>query len=197
MIRNMIRMSELLRFVYAGLLAAALALAMGPMASSISVAQPAIGEVPFGDKVGPAVTNYNRLRPRIATAGLLKDGAVGELKALGFATILDLRGPEEGTDAERKAVEAAGLHYANIPVTDILPSDAQVTEFSRVVEDAKVLPLMVHCGSGNRVGTMWTLYRLQKGIPFAIAVEEGRTTGMQPSREDAIRKRFGQPLLAR
>ena len=191
----MSRIFKPLRVVAAVLLAATLALAIGPLAASPCAAQPAVGEVPFGDKVGPAVTNYNRLRPRIATAGLLKDGAVAELKGLGFATILDLRGPEEGTEAERKTVEAAGLRYANIPVTDVLPSDAQVAEFGRLVEDEKLFPLMVHCGSGNRVGTMWTIYRVQKGIPFAIAVEEGRTTGMQPSRENAVRKRFGQPLL--
>lgn len=190
----MLRMFKPRVVVTAAVLAATVVLAIGPMASPCA-AQPAAGEVPFGDKVGPAVTNYNRLRPRIATAGLLKDGAVAELKDLGFATILDLRGPQEGTEAERKTVETAGLRYANIPVTDVLPSDAQVAEFGRLVEDEKLFPLMVHCGSGNRVGTMWTVYRVQKGIPFAIAVEEGRTTGMQPSRENAVRKRFGQPLL--
>jgi uncharacterized protein (TIGR01244 family) len=193
----MSRLSKPLHFVAAVFVAAALALALGPLASTNAAAQPAVGEVPFGDKVGPAVTNYNRLRPRIATAGLLKDGAVGQLKVLGFATILDLRGPQEGTDAERTAVEAAGLRYANIPVTDVLPSDAQVAEFGRLVEDAKLFPLMIHCGSGNRVGTMWTMYRVQKGIPFEIAVEEGRTTGMQPSRETAVRKRFAQPSPGR
>lgn len=44
-------------------------------------------EVPFGEKVGRAFTNYDRLRPTIVTAGLLKDGAVAELKSLGFAAV--------------------------------------------------------------------------------------------------------------
>ena len=85
--------------------------------TNIAVAQAGSNEVPFGDKVGPAVTKYNRLRPTIATAGPLKDSAISELKSLGFATILDLRGPDEGTDVEKVAVEAAGLRYLNIPVT--------------------------------------------------------------------------------
>ncbi|MBI4366658.1 MAG: hypothetical protein HY543_07570 [Deltaproteobacteria bacterium] len=43
---------------------------------------------------------------------------------------------------------------------------------------------------------MWTLYRARKGVPFAIAVEEGRTIGLQPPRENALRARLGQPPLA-
>ena len=86
------------------------------------LAPQAVGqEVPFGDKVSPVITKYNRLRPNIATAGPLKEGAISELKSLGFATVLDLRGPDEGTDVEKRAVETAGLRYLNIPVTVMVP----------------------------------------------------------------------------
>jgi uncharacterized protein (TIGR01244 family) len=149
-------------------------------------------EVPCADKVSSAVTRYTRVRPTVATAGLLKEGAIGELKALGFATILDLRGPEEGTEAEKRAAEAAGLRYLNIPVTDELPSEAQVSAFARVVEDASNAPLLVHCASANRVGTMWTLYRTRTGFPLAQAIEEGRAIGMQKGREDAVLRRLRQ-----
>ena len=159
---------------------------------STLAAPPAVEkEVPFGDKVGPAVTKYNRLRPNIATSGPLKEGAINELKSLGFATILDLRGPDEGTDVEKKASEVAGLRYLNIPVTTTVPSDKQVAEFARIVEDAKYFPLLIHCGSANRVGAMWTLYLARQGIPISIAVDEGRTIGMQRDREDAVLKHLG------
>ena len=150
-------------------------------------------EVPFGDKVGPAVTKYNRLRPNIATSGPLKEGAISELKSLGFATILDLRGPDEGTDVEKKVVEAAGLRYLNIPVTTTVPSDQQVAEFARIIESATYFPLLIHCASANRVGAMWTLYLAQRGIPISIAVDEGRTIGMQRDREEAVLKHLGRP----
>lgn len=150
-------------------------------------------EVPFGDRVGPDVTNYNRLRPQIATAGLLKNNAVAELTALGFVAILDLRGPAEGAATEKQAVTAAGLRYFNIPVANGLPSNTQIAAFGRIVEDPANYPILVHCGSANRVGAMWTLYRAQKGVPVSIAIEEGRTTGLQPGREDDIRRRLGQP----
>ena len=112
------------------------------------------------------------------------------LKALGFATIVDLRSPAEGAGAERQAAQAAGLRYVNIPVTGGGPTDAQVAEFARVVEDANNAPLLVHCASANRVGAMWTLYRVRQGIPLSIALEEGRTAGLRPEREAELRKRL-------
>ena len=148
-------------------------------------------EVPFGNQVSAAITKYNRLRPNIATSGPLKNGAVSELKLLGFATILDLRGPDEGTDIEKKTVEAAGLRYLNIPVTATVPSDKQVTEFARIVEDASYYPLLIHCGSANRVGAVWTFYLVRRGMPVSIAVEEGRTIGLQGDREKAVLEHLG------
>ena len=70
----------------------------GPIIGALTLptrvlAQPSVREVPFGDRAGSLAVNYTRLRPQIATAGLLKNGAVPGLKAFGFATIVDLRGP--------------------------------------------------------------------------------------------------------
>lgn len=152
-------------------------------------------EVPFGDKVSPAILNYNRTRLQIATSGLIREGGIAELKALGFRAIIDLRTPPEGTAAERVAAEAAGLRYFNIPVSGGAPSDDQVRAFAGLLEDPVNFPVLVHCVSADRVGAMWTLYRVMKGAPFSIAVEEGRTVGMKSIRESAVRMRLGQPLL--
>ena len=176
--------------VWAGVMALFLGLALG--------AAPLLaGEAPFGDQVSRAVTNYNRATPMIATCGLLRPGAVAEIAAHGFAAVLDLRTPAEGTAAERAEVEAAGLRYFNIPIAKGLPSEAQVRAFAAIVENTANRPILVHCVSGNRVGTMWTLYRVAQGMPFAFAVEQGRTAGMGPARENAVRARLGEPPLAR
>jgi protein tyrosine phosphatase (PTP) superfamily phosphohydrolase (DUF442 family) len=151
-------------------------------------------EVPFGEKVGPAFTNYDRIRPTIATAGVLKDGAVGSLRPLGFAAVLDLRGPTEGTASEKVEVESASLRYFNIPVTEQAPSDEQVVAFAGIVEDPANQPIIIHCHSASRVGAMWVLYQVRKGAPVAIALEEGRTIGLQPDREKAVRARLGEPV---
>ena len=160
---------------------------------STAAAQSAITQVPPKNEVSPAVSNYSRVTPQIAAGGSLRDGAVAELKSLGVATIIDLRGPDEGIDAERGAAAVAGLRYFNIPVTTEVPTDAQIVEFARLVENAEHHPLMVHCGSANRVGAMWTLYRAAKGTAIPAAIAEGREIGLQPARETAVQRRLAQP----
>ncbi|TAK46961.1 MAG: phosphatase [Xanthobacteraceae bacterium] len=169
-------------------------LALSAMTPQAARAQQPRLEAPFGNRVSGAVSNYNRLRVTIATAGLLREGAVAELKALRFAAIIDLRMSEEGTAGEQQAVEAAGLRYANIPISAAAPTEAQLDQFARLVEDGANHPLLVHCASANRVGALWTHYLVQrKGVPFALAVEEGRAIGLQPSREAGVRAALGGP----
>ena len=74
------------------------------------------------------------MRPHIATGGLLKEGAIPKLKAMSFTSVVDLRGPDEGTASEKEAVESAGLRYFNISVTNrMLPTDFQIAEFARII----------------------------------------------------------------
>lgn len=155
-------------------------------------AQTPTREVPFGDRAGGFAVNYTRLKPSVATAGQLRPGAIAGIKALGFATIVDLRTPEEGAGIEQKAAEEAGLRYFNIPVMHGVPTETQVAEFARIVEEPSNAPLLIHCASANRVGAMWALYRAQRGIPEAIALEEGRTAGLTPEREAEVRKRLAE-----
>jgi len=156
--------------------------------SSATAAETA--EVPFGDEMGAEVQNYNRLRPTIATGGSIDVDQVVTLKAKGFKTIIDLRTPEEGTAEEKTAVEAAGMRYVNLPVSKGRPSDEQVRALADILQDSGQAPVLVHCASGNRVGTAWAIYRVRQGIPLEIALEEGRTTGMRPSREAQVRALF-------
>ncbi len=43
---------------------------------------------------------------------------------------------------------------------------------------------------------MWALYRAANGVPGEIAIQEGRTVGLKPSREVAVREQLGLPPLA-
>ncbi|MDQ2080279.1 sulfur transferase domain-containing protein [Xanthobacteraceae bacterium Astr-EGSB] len=180
--------------VHAKLIAAAFAgfLALMPAA----LAQTAT-EVPPSDKVSAAVTNYTRVRPQIASAGVLREGAVAELKGFGFTAILDLRTPQEGTQPEQRAALEAGLRYFNIPIGAVPIAEAQLVEFAKIVEDKSNHPLLIHCQSANRVGAMWTLYRAVRGAAFATAVTEGRTIGLKGDRERIVRAQLGQPPLGR
>ena len=149
-------------------------------------------QAPQADTIGQAVANYVRISPGVATGGRLAEGAVSRLKASGFRTIVDLRGPAEGVGSERLSAEAAGLRYVNIPVTPGGPSDSQVAEFARVVDHPGAEPILVHCVTGIRAGAMWTLYRVSKGVPVAKAVEEGRAIGMRGAYATAVLNRLQQ-----
>ncbi len=98
-------------------------------------AQAGFREVPFGDKVSEAIVNYNRTTPHVATAGLVLDGGIEELKALGFKAVLDLRSPPEGTADEDAAAGRAGLGYVNIPISKSPPTKEQIRTFAAVVDD--------------------------------------------------------------
>ncbi len=166
--------------------------APAPFHLSMAGAQDAAVEAPFGNKLSGAVVNYNRVRATIGTAGLLRAGAVAELKAARFATIVDLRTPEEGTATEKQEVETAGMRYVNIPIANGAPTDAQLADFDRLVSAAAAQPMLVHCASANRAGALWTHYLVRvKKVSYALAAAEGRAIGMQPAREEAVRAQLG------
>ena len=146
---------------------AVLAFLIGPPAHMAAAA-----EAPTRERVSSTVTNFSRVTPTIAASGLLKDGAVAELKSFGFVTIIDLRGPNEGTALEKPQVESAGLRYVNIPVTTETPSDAQIAAFAGVAEDPANYPLLVHCQSGARV----------RGDVGAVSGSQGRGGGHRVGR---------------
>jgi uncharacterized protein (TIGR01244 family) len=162
-------------------------------AGSPACAQPPAGEVPSNGEVGPDVTCYRPLTRQIATGGLVKGDGINTLHTLGFAVILDLRDPAEGIEPERQAAAAAGLRYINLPFAKDVPDEPLLEAFARIIEDKANYPLLVHCVSANRVGVMWTLYQMRRGVPFATAVSEGRAIGMKPAREHWVRKHLGQP----
>jgi uncharacterized protein (TIGR01244 family) len=148
---------------------------------------------PFGDRVSPAISYYNRASPVIGSAGLLGAGGVAEAKALGFRLILDLRAPAEGTAEEAAEAARVGIPYRTIPVPTDAPVAAQVEAFAAVIEDAANLPVLVHCETANRVGAMWALYRAARDVPPEIALKEGQTLGLRGRREAAVREMLGLP----
>ncbi len=148
----------------------------------------AASQVPFGDVVSDKVYNYHRHTPYVATSGKLAPGALEELKSHGFKTIVDLRTVSEGTSDEAELAKKAELSYHNIPVGKSWPTAEVFTQFKTLVENEDNYPMLIHCGSANRVGMVWTMYKLQSGVAHSAALMEGRTIGMKPSREDQLEK---------
>lgn len=118
---------------------------------------------------------------RIATGGQPTDAAFAKLAANGYRAVLNLRTGSEGLDLqhEREAVEKAGLRYVHIPIVSSAPKPEQVDEFIKAVKDPDNQPMLIHCGSANRVGAFWMIYRVvDQGWPEEKALEEATKIGL-------------------
>lgn len=153
-------------------------------------------QAPYGDQVSGAFRNYLRAAPYVGTAGIVAEGGFEEAKRLGYRTVINLNTAEEGAIEEDGPVRDAGLDYVSIEVATEAPTPAQVETFAGHVNDPVNYPILVHCVSSNRVGAMWALYRAANGVPGEIAIQEGRTVGLKPSREGAVRVQLNLPPLA-
>lgn len=136
------------------------------------------------------------LNEKIATGGQPTNQAYGKLAANGFRSVLNLRTDSEGVDLEkeRELVKQAGLHYISIPVESKAPQEEQVSEFIRVVKDQANHPMLIYCGSANRVGAFWMIYRVvEEGWSEEKALEEAERVGLRSGQM----KEFAQGYVAR
>ena len=140
-----------------------------------------------------AIRNFLQLTPDIGTSGQPSEEDLQQLKQLGYRTVLNLRRPEEGIQEEGEKVEAAGMRYIHIPIDGYNLQENQITHFSEAVTDTGNYPLLIHCGSGNRVGGLLFLHRvLQENRDQQTALEEARRIGLRKWFEDVVVERIRQ-----
>lgn len=121
------------------------------------------------------------LDERIATGGQPTDAAFAKLAANGYRAVLSLRTATEGIDQkhEQESIEKTGMRYVNIPVVSGAPKPEQVDEFIKAVKDKDNHPMLIHCGSANRVGAFWMIYRVvDQGWPEDKALDEAMKIGL-------------------
>jgi len=148
---------------------------------------------PFGSQVSTAIVNYNRASPNIGTAGLLKDGGLNEAMALGFKTIIDLRGGSEaGVTEEEAEAEELGIRRYHVPVTTRRIAQTLLDRFAAIIEEPAYYPILAHCVSANRASAMWALYRAGRSVDPIVAIEEARAGGLT-SREATVRDMLSLP----
>lgn len=106
------------------------------------------------------------------------------LSALGIKTIINLRMVYPYSKYEflkqRQLAESYGMNYINIPMRpDIPPTYKQISDFFRIINNSKNLPVFVHCAQGkDRTGIMTALYRVKKyGWNYTQAYSEMKQKG--------------------
>ena len=105
------------------------------------------------------IKNFGQMDDRFYRGGQPKEDEYKELAALGIGTVIDLR--DDPTSYEKQSVEAAGMKYVNIPMSDKqYPETAKIEQFLKLVDDPATGKFYVHCAGGrHRTGVMGAVYR--------------------------------------
>ena len=106
------------------------------------------------------IKNFGQMDERFYRGAQPKEADFKDLAALGIKTIIDLR--DDPTSYEKRAAEAAGLRYVNIPMSDTsYPKEAQVQQFLKLATDPATGAFYVHCAGGrHRTGVAGAVYRM-------------------------------------
>jgi protein tyrosine/serine phosphatase len=96
---------------------------------------------------------------RFFRGGQPKENDYQQLAVLGINTVIDLQ--KEPTEYEKRDVEALGMRYVNIPMSDKdYPESDKIAEFLKLVDDPATGKFFVHCAGGrHRTGVMGAVYR--------------------------------------
>jgi uncharacterized protein (TIGR01244 family) len=110
----------------------------------------------------------------------------------GYAAVIDLRAANEnrGLD-EADVVEKLGMSYVNFPI-----AGAKAINFDNAGRLQQLIngqdgPVLIHCGSGNRVGALLALVASLDGADNEQAILAGREGGLT-SLEPVVRQRLAE-----
>ena len=105
------------------------------------------------------IKNFGQMDERFFRGGQPKENDYSQLAALGIKTVIDLQ--KEPKAYEKQNVEALGMKYINIPMSDKdYPESAKIEQFLKLVDDPTTGKFYVHCAGGrHRTGVMGAVYR--------------------------------------
>jgi protein tyrosine/serine phosphatase len=106
-----------------------------------------------------SIKNFGQMDERFFRGGQPKENEYQELAALGIRTVIDLQ--DNPTSYEKHDVEALGMKYINIPMSDSsYPESVKIEQFLKLVDDPSTGKFYVHCAGGrHRTGVMGAVYR--------------------------------------
>lgn len=134
--------------------------------------------------VAPAVAG-TLLNPRQPMEGVLTGGfttveSFSRLAEQGYKTYLDLRTDAEIAPGIAAAAHAAGLEYRRLAIAGEGDLDLESARtFDALLDDRSAYPLVVACGSGNRVGALFAAKAFWlDGATGEQALDLGRRAGL-------------------
>jgi tyrosine-protein phosphatase SIW14 len=126
--------------------------------------------------------NFQRVNEQLYRGAQPAKGGMQKLAELGIKTVINLRGAGDGTRAEEREAEAAGLVYFNIPLKPYRRPEAdRIERILSIINTPENQPVFIHCQRGkDRTGTVVAVYRIRHdNWTAAAALQEARTQGMR------------------
>jgi uncharacterized protein (TIGR01244 family) len=105
------------------------------------------------------IPNFKRPIIDIAIGGQPSLEQLARVKDDGFKSVLNLRPSTENAGFDEHAeVTRLGMKYLHLPVATAKDlTRAAADNLGQILNDKTNLPILVHCGSGNRVGALFAL----------------------------------------
>jgi protein tyrosine/serine phosphatase len=105
------------------------------------------------------IRNFGKMDARFYRGAQPDESDYKDLKTLGVKTVIDLQ--DHPTNYEKRDVEALGMRYVNIPMSDSsYPKEDSINAFMKLVNDPSTGVFFAHCAGGrHRTGVVGAVYR--------------------------------------
>lgn len=137
--------------------------------------------VPSREFTEEVLPNFHKVNDQLYRGAQPQANGMKEIAALGIKTVINLRGENERTREEETEAKAVGMHYFSVPLPGLKrPSDEQVEQVLKLIEDPHNWPVFVHCHHGeDRTGIIIAVYRISHdGWSADEAKKEAKLYGM-------------------
>jgi tyrosine-protein phosphatase SIW14 len=110
----------------------------------------------------PGVPNFHQVDDHVFRGGQPSAQGFESLSLIGVKTVIDLRSGAERLRGEESLVNAAGMHYIDVPLNGFTaPTDQQIATLLSLLDDSSGWPVFIHCRRGaDRTGTVIACYRV-------------------------------------
>lgn len=148
----------------------------------LSIAAPASADANWKYRFEPAAG--------ITASGQPTADGISELADSDYAAVIDLRTADEERGLnEKETVENLGMDYISLPIAGRDAINFENAEKLEEILKGYDQPVLIHCGSGNRVGALLALQQKINGAEDEDALAFGRSAGLT-SLEDTVRARL-------